>query len=192
MINFLKSLPDGISLSYMIFKLLDKNSAENHHYGYMMFKFFDRFFEKSKDTKRVIYLSSNFCISLLQEKYINNEDIIIVNFQNSSFDKDDNVTVLSKMFVFPFKECRTILDPVIEEYKTTVILLEDRSLIDDFYSNVESSFKENDITKLILELGRDPFNFGNMILPQYYSEELHNSILEETRSFFLDNPDLWK
>ena len=160
MINFLKSLPDGISLSYMIFKLLDKNSVENHHYGY-------NFFTSTKEL-------------LIKDQHANFRPPTI-NY--ISFTREKGAWD-ARHIVIQNKLNTQQVALIIDERNFGI---QERELIDEFYTQIEDSFKENDTTKLILTMGKDPFKVSEWLL-KTINEENYNSLKE----VLFNNSDLWK
>ena len=137
MIEYLKTLPDGLSLSYMIFKLLDKVSLKDNHTGLWY------------------YFNTN---EISNRNPISDQ----INIGTSSyieFRKDKDVRRMDPRIVIPskFSQNYSVSVPKIDFQIT------DRKNIQDFYKEVEDSFKEQDSSKLILTIGKDPFKINDWL-----------------------------
>lgn len=138
MIEYLKTLPDGISLSYLIFKLLDSKSIEDNHTGLWY------------------YFNTN---EIANRKPILDQ----INIGTSSFigfRKDKDMRRMDPHIVIPSKFSRN--------YSVSVskmdLQITDRKIIEDLYEEVEESFKEQDSSKLILTIGKDLFKINDWLM----------------------------
>lgn len=138
MIEYLKTLPDGISLSYMIFKLLDNVSLKDNHTGLWYY------FNTNEITQRMPITDQ-------------------INVGTSSFigfRKDKDIKRMDPHIVIPSKFSQNYSEPISE----IDLQITDRKIIEDFYEEVEESFKEQDSSKLILTIGKDPFKINDWLM----------------------------
>ena len=147
MIEYIKQLPDGLSLSYLIFKLLDNVSEENQNTGLWYLindgEFFNRDSTESPDGKIVSYIG--FRNDMAVQKLFPHICI------TSKFSKKRNHLIY---------------------FNGNDLIISDRDSIENFYKEIEDSFKEQDLTKLILTIGKDPFKM-NEWLTVLLKEEHH-------------------
>lgn len=147
MLEYLKKLPDGVSLSYVVLKLLDGISKDRHHTGLWFYIDDNEFFNRDPMEDRTIELTS----------YI-------------GFRKDKKSQRIAPHIAIPskFSKKRKVDFGNFKED----LFITDRDLIEGFYKEVEDSFKEQDLTKLILTIGKDPFKM-NEWLTVLFKEEHH-------------------
>ena len=139
MLEYLKKLPDGISLSYVVLKLLDGISKDRHHTGLWFYIDDNEFFNRDPMEDRTNELTS----------YI-------------GFRKDKNLRKMDPHIAIPSKFTKK---RKIDFGPSRIDLyISDRDIIEDFYKEVEDSIKEQDLTKLILTLGKDPFKVNEWLM----------------------------
>ena len=157
MIEFLKKLPLGISVPYLMFKFSD-NIKE-----YLLHKKEDAFSFKIQDEIDIV---------VYKNEYL--PDSINISF----CEKSRNIAIPSNISCIPIKES-TNISPTLLETLSFTLVVNDRKIIDTFYENVEEEFKNGDCTKLILAIGKDPFKYCDVFLNDRVSGELFKSLSKD-------------
>lgn len=169
MIEFLKELPLGISVPYLMFKFTDNIRK------YISAKNLDSF---------LFRLGTN--ITFLVYKHKNHPNDITMSFYGNI----ESIKVPSNIICIPHKESKEIPPDFLEPIPL-VLVVNDRKIIDDFYENVEEEYKNGDLTKLILNLGKDPFNYCDIFFNDQKYGELFKSLSEDFITAILKEPSLW-
>lgn len=170
MIEFLKGLPLGISVPYLMFKFSDNIRK------YLLIKRLNIFpFRIRDDTDLMIH----------QNDFL--PDAISISF----CERSKNPILPPNAICNPYKESKTIYPNLLEPIPLALIV-NDRKIIDSFYEHVEEEYKNGDQTKLILTLGKDPFKYCDIFFNDQKYGGLFKSLSKDFLSAIQNEPiSLW-
>ena len=158
MLDFLKSLPDDISIPYLSFKLIDK-FFQTSRVLFPTKKCIDHeiriLFSRRLYTVKTVLLNDGF----------QSEKVVGYLFESSKNDKSTE-----KIIKIPLLETNCILSCD----GNATFGIQERSIVDDFYQEIESFYKMKDPVSLVLSIGRDPLKF---------SEYRQNNSLDDLKEF---------
>ena len=171
MIEYLKKLPDGISLPYMILKMLDKNDTVGYH-------------------SRIKYISESQELTIENQfdKVFESEKIVnlfqIYNRELSNRSLKFRMICIS---VSPKQKSSGGATPFIGGQPSWSLDLLERYRIEEFYNDLKNSCLEDDTTMFILEHGRDPFNIMEFLRNNSNEEDIIS-----LKEMLINEPNYWR